>query len=429
MTVKADFPIWSMLPFIAMLLSMAILPMAAPGWWNRNRNKTIVSIVVSIPVLVLVCISHPRLLGHAMQDYVSFIVLLGSLYIISGSIHIRGAWAGTPLVNTIYLAVGALLANLIGTTGASMLLIRPFMRANQKRQRRSHLIIFFIFIVSNIAGLLTPLGDPPLFLGFLRGVPFHWTLRLFPQWAFAVGSLLIIFNLFDQFIFNREDVETPGALTEEVMPRRKVHIEGGRNLLFLVGVMVAAPLSSYFGWPKGIQEGIMILMALLCWFSTARTIHKANHFHFDPILEVAALFLGIFITMIPALEILSQRSAAWNLTHPWQFFWMTGILSSFLDNAPTYLTFAAMASGALGGSVSNLGMMVQSGLGANLLSAISCGAVFMGANTYIGNGPNLMVRSIAEHSGIRMPSFAGYMVYSISILMPLFVLVTLIFYR
>jgi Na+/H+ antiporter NhaD/arsenite permease-like protein len=303
------------------------------------------------------------------------------------------------------------------------------MRANLKRQRRSHLIVFFIFIVSNIAGLLTPLGDPPLFLGFLRGVPFHWTLRLFPQWAFTVGALLIIFNLIDQYIFNKEDVETPGALTEEVMPHRKVHIEGGRNLLYLVGVMMAAPLSSYFGWPKGIQEGIMILMALLCWFSTPRSIHKANHFHFDPILEVAALFLGIFITMIPALEILSRQSAAWNLTHSWQYFWLTGILSSLLDNAPTYLTFAAMASGALGGSVNNLGALIHSGLGESMLRAISCGAVFMGANTYIGNGPNLMVRSIAEHSGIRMPSFAGYMVYSMSILIPLFVIVTLIFFR
>jgi Na+/H+ antiporter NhaD/arsenite permease-like protein len=425
---EATFPLWSIIPFIAVLLSMAILPMIAPDWWASNRNKTFVSILLSLPVLVLVGRSRLDLLGHAMQDYASFIVLLGALYIISGSIHIRGAWAGTPLVNTMYLAVGAVFANLIGTTGASMLLIRPYMRANHKRQKRSHLIVFFIFLVSNIAGLLTPLGDPPLFLGFLRGVPFHWTLRLFPQWAFTVVILLVLFNIIDQYIFNKEDIETPGALTEEVMPQRKMHIEGGRNLFCLIGVMMAAPLSSYFGWHKGMQEAIMIAMAVLCWFSTARSIHKANHFHFDPIVEVAALFLGIFITMVPALEILSGRAAAWDLRQPWQFFWMTGLLSSVLDNAPTYLTFAAMASGTLGGSIDNLATLVQSGLGAKLLSAISCGAVFMGANTYIGNGPNLMVRSIAEHAGIRMPSFAGYMIYSGSILIPLFLIVSWVFF-
>ena len=397
------FPLWSISPFICILAAMAVLPLVIPDWWNSNRNKTIFSVVASLPVIFLVLKNNPLMLGHALQDYASFIILLGALFIISGSIHITGAWSGTPLVNTSYLAVGAVLANLIGTTGASMLLLRPFIRANHKRKRKSHLVIFFIFMVSNIGGLLTPLGDPPLFLGFLRGVPFFWTLRLFPVWAFAVGALLIIFNIFDQRIFNKEEIETPGALLEEVQHHRKVHIEGARNLLFLLGVMMAAPLSGYFGWPRGIQELIMIAMAALCWFSTPRTIHKANQFHFDPILEVAALFLGIFITMVPALETLSRQSAQWNLTHPWQYFWMAGALSSFLDNAPTYLTFGALASGLVGGSVSNLGVLLHSELGASLLRAISCGAVFMGANTYIGNGPNLMVKSIAEHSGIKMP--------------------------
>jgi Na+/H+ antiporter NhaD/arsenite permease-like protein len=427
----AFFPGWSIVPFILMLLSMAILPMAVPDWWDSNRNKLVVSAIASIPVLVLVfgfdC--QPQLLEHAMIDYVSFIILLGALFVISGGIHIRGAWAGTPLVNTLFLAVGAVLANLIGTTGASMLLIRPYMRANHKRQRRAHQIIFFIFVVSNTGGLLTPLGDPPLFLGFLRGVPFHWTLRLFPQWVFAVGALLIVFNLFDQYVFNKEDVETPGALTEEVQSHRRIHIDGGMNFIYLLGVMAAAPLSSYFGWPKGIQETIMMAMALLSWFKTPREIHKANHFHFHPIMEVAALFLGIFVTMIPALEILARKASEWNLHQSWQFFWMSGGLSSFLDNAPTYLTFAALASGTVGGSVENLGSLVHSGLGARLLAAISCGSVFMGANTYIGNGPNLMVRSIAEHAGIKMPSFFGYMLYSVSILVPLFIVITLIFFR
>jgi Na+/H+ antiporter NhaD/arsenite permease-like protein len=427
----AYFPSWSITPFIVMLLSMAILPMVVPNWWNSNRNKLIVSVVASIPVLILVFGFHcqPQLLEHSMTDYVSFIILLGALFVISGGIHIRGTWAGTPLVNTAFLGVGAILANLIGTTGASMLLIRPFMRANHKRQRRAHQIVFFIFVVSNTAGLLTPLGDPPLFLGFLRGVPFQWTLKLFPQWAVAVSAILIMFNLFDQYVFNKEDVETPGALTEEVQSHRRIHIDGGMNFLCLLGVMASAPLSGYFGWPKGIQESIMLVMALLSWFRTPRTIHKANHFNFDPIVEVAALFLGIFVTMIPALEILARKAPEWNLQQAWQFFWMAGGLSSFLDNAPTYLTFAALASGTVGGSVENLGTLLHSGLGVRLLQAVSCGAVFMGANTYIGNGPNLMVRSIAESAGIKMPSFFGYMIYSISILIPLFIVITFIFFR
>jgi Na+/H+ antiporter NhaD/arsenite permease-like protein len=427
----ANFPGWSITPFIVMLLSMAVLPMIVPDWWNSNRNKFIVSVIASIPVLILVFGFHcrPEMLVHSMKDYVSFIILLGALFVISGGIHIRGTWAGTPLVNTAFLAVGAVLANLIGTTGASMLLIRPFMRANHKRQKRTHQIIFFIFVVSNTAGLLTPLGDPPLFLGFLRGVPFQWTFKLFPQWAVVVGAILIVFNLLDQYIFNKEDVETPGALTEEVQSHRRFHIDGGMNFLYLLGVMAAAPLSSYFGWPKGIQEAIMLAMALLSWFRTPRLIHQANHFHFDPIVEVAALFLGIFVTMIPALEILARKAPEWNLQQAWQFFWMAGGLSSFLDNAPTYLTFAALASGTVGGNVENLGTLLHSGLGERLLEAVSCGAVFMGANTYIGNGPNLMVRSIAEHAGIRMPSFFGYMIYSISVLIPLFLVITLIFFR
>jgi Na+/H+ antiporter NhaD/arsenite permease-like protein len=422
------FPYWSVLPFVLMLLSMAILPIATPDFWKSNLNKTLLSLAVSSPVLFLALNHQPQLLKHSMMDYVSFIILLGALFVISGGIYIQGTFSGTPFMNTVFLAIGALLANLIGTTGASMLLIRPYMHANQKRQRRSHLIIFFIFLVSNISGLLTPLGDPPLFLGFLRGVPFQWTLRLFPQWLVAVGGLLIIFNFVDQYVFNKEDVETPGALTEEVQSRRKLIVKGKRNFLCLLGVMMAAFLSGWFVWPRGIQESIMIAMALISWFGTPRAVHKANHFHFDPIAEVAALFLGIFISMVPALEILNRQAAVWKIDQPWQYFWMTGTLSSFLDNAPTYLTFAALASGSMGGSFGDLGALIHSGAGAKLLCAISCGAVFMGANTYIGNGPNLMVRSIAEHSGIKMPSFAGYMAYSGTILMPLFIVISLIFF-
>ena len=400
-----------------------------PAWWDHNRNKLTLSIVVSVPVLIVVLRCNAELLLHALLDYFSFLVLLGSLFIISGGIYIRGAFAGTPLVNTAFLAIGALLANLIGTTGASMLMIRPYMRANHVRQHRAHLVIFFIFVVSNTAGLLTPLGDPPLFLGFLRGVPFQWTLSLLPQWAFVVGVLLIVFNIFDQYVFNKEDVETPGALVEDVQPKRRIHIEGSINFVYLLGVMAAAALSGYFGWPRGAQESLMILMAVLSWFTTPRKVHDANHFHIHPIVEVAALFLGIFITMIPALEILHARAIALNLREPWHYFWMSGLLSGVLDNAPTYLTFTAMATGITGGQAENLRSLLDSGLGVRLLTAVSCGSVFMGAITYIGNGPNFMVKSIAERSGVKMPSFGGYMVYSGAILIPLFVLVTVVFFR
>ena len=423
------FPLWSLAPFLLMLVSIAVLPMAASQWWESNRNKTILSVGMSLPVLMVVLPRSPQLLWHSLLDYISFLTLLGSLFVISGGIYVKGEFAGTPLVNAIFLGIGALFANVIGTTGASMLLIRPFLRANHLRRHRAHLIVFFIFIVSNTAGLLTPLGDPPLFLGFLRGVPFEFTLRLLPQWGLVVGSLLILFNIYDQFVFTREEIETHRALAEIVQARYPLQIQGKRNFLYLIGVMVAAILNGHFGWPRGIQEAMMITMARLSWYTTPRSIHRENHFHFSPIVEVAALFIGIFVTMVPALEILNARAAAFDLKAPWHFFWMSGALSSVLDNAPTYLTFTAMASGLVGTSVENLGSMLRSGLGQTLLAAVSCGSVFMGANTYIGNGPNFMVKSIAEGQGIKMPSFGGYMVYSSLILIPLFVIVTFVFFR
>ena len=423
-----EFPLWSIGPFVLMLLSIAVIPLMVPHWWDKNTNKLLLSLAVSIPVLTVVVPAAPHLLMDSMKDYISFIVLLGALFVISGGIYIKGEMAGTPLVNTVFLAIGAVLANLIGTTGASMLLIRPYLRANHARRHQAHLVIFFIFIVSNVGGALTPLGDPPLFLGFLRGVPFQWTLTLFPIWASAVAALLVAFNFYDQYVFLQDDLAVHGALAEKVQPRRRVHIEGGLNFLFLGGVMAAAVLSGYFAWPRGIQEGIMILMAVLSWYTTPKSIHHANHFHFAAIAEVAALFLGIFVTMIPALEILNAHAGAMNLRTPWHYFWLSGGLSSFLDNAPTYLTFTAMASGIVGSSAENLSGLLQSELGRLLLRAVSCGSVFMGANSYIGNGPNFMVKSIAEHHKVKMPSFGGYLVYSSTILIPLFILLTFIFF-
>lgn len=423
------FPLWSIAPFLLMLASIAVAPLMFPAWWDKNTNKLVVSVGMSIPVLALLLPAGVHLLTESLVDYSSFIILLGALFVIAGGIYIKGEFAGTPLGNTAFLAVGALLSNVIGTTGASMLLIRPFLRANHTRQRKKHLAVFFIFVVSNIGGLLTPLGDPPLFLGFLRGIPFQWTLNLLPIWGTALGAVLLVFNLYDQYIFVREDVETPGALAQEVQPRRRLHVEGKRNFFCFLGVMLAAIFSGYFGWPRGIQETIMLAMALLSWLMTPRRVHESNHFHFHPITEVAAVFIGIFVTMIPALEILRTRSTEFGIHAPWQFFWLTGGLSGFLDNAPAYLTFTSMAVGLVGGNSESLGTLLQSDLGVSLLRAVSAGAVLMGANTYIGNGPNFMVKSIAEHHRIEMPSFGGYMLYSMAVLIPIFVVVTLIFFR
>jgi Na+/H+ antiporter NhaD/arsenite permease-like protein len=424
-----DFPLWSVGPFVLMLLAIAIVPAIVPQWWSRNSNKLLVSIGFSIPVLIVIVPQAPLLLLNSLKDYFSFMVLLGALFVISGGILIKGEMAGTPLVNTVFLAAGAILSNVFGTTGASMLLIRPFLRANQARQHQSHLVVFFIFIVSNVGGLLTPLGDPPLFLGFLRGIPFQWTLSLFPVWAAAVGALLVTFNFFDQYMFLKDDLAVHGALAERVQPRKRIQIEGGWNFLFLAGVMVTAILSGVLEWPRGIQEGTMILMAALSWFTTSKAIHRANRFHFAPLGEVAALFLGVFITMVPTLEILNTHAAELNLRTPWHYFWMSGGLSAFLDSAPAYLTFAAMASGLVGGTPENLNVLLNSDLGWMLLRAVSCGTVFMGAISYIGNGPNFMVKSIAEHDRVKMPSFTGYLAYSGIFLVPLFIILTLIFFR
>jgi Na+/H+ antiporter NhaD/arsenite permease-like protein len=422
------FPSWSLIPFVLMLVSIAVLPAVAHGWWESHRNKTILSIVVSLPVLGVVLPCEPRLLWHSLLDYGSFLVLLTSVFVIAGGIYVKGEYAGTPPVNTLFLAIGAILANVIGTPGASMLLIRPFLRANHLRRHRAHLIVFFIFIVCNIAGLLTPVG-PPLFLGFLRGIPFHWTLRLFPQWALVVGGLLIVFNIYDGVVFAREEVETHRALAEIVQARHPLGIEGGINCLYLLCLVGAIVCSGYFGWPRGVLEAVMIAAAILSWFTTPRAIHRANHFHFSPVVEIASLFLGIFVTMVPALEILNARASTISLQTPWQFFWVSGLLSAVLDNAPTYLTFTAMASGLAGGGTQDMSSLLKSESGQNLLAAISCGSVFMGAMTYIGNAPNFMVKSIAERHDVETPSFSKYVVCSALILTPLFVLLTFVFFR
>ncbi|HXG60523.1 MAG TPA: sodium:proton antiporter [Planctomycetota bacterium] len=437
-------PTWTVFPFAAFLLVIAITPLFFGHFWEKNRNKLLLAVLASLPVLgyLLFRAEHGgEWLHHSLREYVAFIALLASLFIISGGVYLRGSLAGTPAVNTSLLGVGAILASFIGTTGASMLLIRPLLRANEKRARRVHLVIFFIFIVSNGAGMLTPLGDPPLFLGFLRGVPFFWTLQLLLPWLLVNGILLALFYVLDSVLRSKEGI--PNSSAGEI--REPLRVEGGLNFLWLLGVIGVIYVMGKYGHAisphhdvqAAVQVGGMLAMAALSLALTPRPVREANRFGWHPIIEVAALFIGIFITMVPALKFLEAKGASGEiqLTRPWQFFWMTGALSSFLDNAPTYLTFATLATGVVNKltgaalSAENLGALAAHPLGASFLKAVSCGAVFMGANTYIGNGPNFMVKAIAEENGVRMPSFFGYMLWSCGILLPLFGLVTLLFFR
>ncbi len=424
------FPLWSVVPFAAMLLCIAVLPLVAGRLWELNRNKLILSVLLGAPVAIWTTTLDAFAVAHAAKEYVAFILLLGALFVISGGIVIRGTLAGTPGLNTAVLGIGALLASLVGTTGASMLLVRPLLRANSIRRLKAHVFVFFIFVAANGGGLLTPMGDPPLFLGFLRGVPFGWTLRLWREWLFANGILLLLFYVIDSTIFRREDLERTGEDLDRVAVEHEVpiHVAGKQNLLYLGGVLAVLIASGTLGLSPLVQDAGLLAMAALSWKTTPAELREENGFTWSPILEVAALFAGIFATMIPALAILNARGAALGLKHPWQYFWASGALSSFLDNAPTYLTFASAASGAVGTNAENLAELLLSERGAALLAAVSLGSVLMGANTYIGNGPNFMVKAIAEEAGVKMPGFFGYMAWSGAILLPLFLAMTWVFF-
>jgi Na+/H+ antiporter NhaD/arsenite permease-like protein len=469
-------PFWTIIPFALMLLAIAIVPLWKPHWWESNLHKGYVSVLLGGIMLAYLLTSAPKGANHrlivTLLDYVAFIALLGSLFIISGGIYIKGSLAGTPRVNALILLLGTVLASLMGTTGAAMLLIRPILRANAWRKSQAHVVVFFTFLVANIGGSLTPLGDPPLYLGFLKGVPFQWTLQLWPQMLVASGAVLLIFYVFDTIKY-RGELQAGQRPSEAKEP---LGIEGGINFLWLLLIVAAifvsgllakssfvhawekqSPILAEFALKVG-QAAAMLGVAVISLATTQKSTRQANDFNYTPIVEVAVLFIGIFITMIPALWILDElgRTGKLGLDKTWQFFWATGILSSFLDNAPTYLTFSSAASGlhnlfipAGGGNPvatdpGNLTLLLAStgqlaaveggrsamniAPGVLFLKAISCGAVFMGANTYIGNGPNFMVKTIAEQGGVRMPSFFGYMAYSSLILVPVFVLITFIFF-
>jgi Na+/H+ antiporter NhaD/arsenite permease-like protein len=401
--------VW-VIPFALLLLSIAIMPLMAAHFWHRRYP--LVCLILALPVVAYFTYVDPHRLSETALDYVSFIILLGSLFVVSSGVVVEGGITASPLGNTMYLATGAVIANVIGTTGASMLLIRPLIRANKHRHRISHVFIFFIFLVSNVGGSLTPLGDPPLFLGYLEGVPFTWTFGLWREWVTAVSIVLAVFYVFDRIMARGE---TLADESYEVRTAGALRLEGKRNLLYLAGIVVCVFID------RPLRELGMLAMALLSYQTTPESVHDRNEFTLGPIKEVAILFAGIFATMIPALVVLEQNGSRLGVDQPWEFFWATGLLSSFLDNAPTYLTFLSAARGlGLPGDVV--------GVPSHILAAISCGAVFMGANSYIGNGPNFMVKAIVEESGIQMPSFFGYMAYSVSILVPTFVIVTLLFF-
>ncbi len=407
-------PLYAALPFVAMLLAIGTLPLLAPRWWEPNRNKLLVSCGFGVPVVALYLWRQPLALVRMGEEYVSFIVLLAGLYVISGGILLRGDLEATPLTNTAFLAGGSLLASFIGTTGAAMLLIRPLLQTNRERSRTKHTVIFFIFLVCNIGGLLTPLGDPPLFLGHLQGVPFTWTFSLWPPWLLAVTVLLLVYFIWDSVEHAREPL---AALRRDRAQIEPLRVLGAVNGVWLAGVALAVALLRA-PW----REAVIVGLGALSLWRTPSRIRRANGFTTYPMVEVAALFFGIFLTMIPPLELLRTRAPGFGIREPWQFFWTTGILSSVLDNAPTYLTLLALGRGlGLGDEVA--------GVPHGILRGISLGAVFMGANTYIGNAPNFMVKSIAERAGVKMPSFSGYLAYSALVLLPLFGGITLLFFR
>ena len=433
--------VWMVIPFVGLLLSIAILPMVAGHWWHHNKNQLLVAVGWALPILGWLLykaadevVGHDALvsLEHAVAEYVSFIALLGSLYIISGCILLKGDLEGKPIINTAFLGIGALISNLIGTTGASMLLIRPMLRTNSEREFVRHIPLFFIFLVSNIGGALTPIGDPPLFLGYLRGVDFFWTLEnLWHIWLFPIVVLLVMFFAIDTYFYRKEKADHK---SEDTAHHEPLAFEGKFNFALLGGVIVAvlflSPVAGEPGWRDYyVREIAMLLLAVASWKLTPDSIKTGNAFTFGPILEVAALFCGIFITMIPATILLQAHGASLGVNEPWQYFWATGILSSFLDNAPTYVTFAAMACGTVEActSAEQLGTLAADPAGFHMLVAISIGAVFMGANSYIGNGPNFMVKAICEENGYDMPSFFGYVGWSFLLLGPVFIAVTFIY--
>ena len=449
----------TVLPFAFLLGAIAVFPLMpqVSHWWESNLNRFYVAAGLGGLTLLYYLVAHEHaverhFLGHALispgdmislglawtvvqnaifNEYIPFIVLLFSLYTICGGIRIEGDLRAHPLTNTTFIGIGGLLASFIGTTGAAMLLIRPLLQTNHERKHVRHTVIFFIFVVCNCGGLLLPIGDPPLFLGYLQGVDFLWTMSLWPSWLFVNGMLLLIYFIWDRFYhYPSESLRDVLRDERQATPLR---IRGlGVNGLLLAGVGLSVmlldpgkvlPGTQWHPWLY-LREVSQLSLVLLSLVLSSQAVREANQFNFHAILEVAALFFGIFLCMQPALQILDVQGGSLGIDTSLEFFWATGILSSVLDNAPTYLVFFKTAQALPSGDVP-----LMAGVAVNLLTAISLGAVFMGAMTYIGNGPNFMVKAIAEKSGVQMPGFFGYMVYSCLILLPLMVLASMLFVR
>lgn len=439
------------IPFAGILLCIALFPLVMPTWWEEHQAPVVLawSLAFIVPFVMGFGAHHTAevVLECIINDYLTFIVLLFGLFCVAGNITLEGDLAGSPRINVGLLLFGTLLSSWVGTTGASMLMVRPIIKMNSWRKRKRHIMIFFIFLISNIGGCLTPIGDPPLLMGFMRGVPFFWSLRLLPILAFNAAVLLFVFYHLDMRAYRKDIAD--GRKPDISKPGTEIRIAGLHNLIFLAAIVVAVLLSGTLPslplfrnadgtvrgipilgevtltWPAVIEIAIILASAWLSFRTTSAKVRTENHFTWGAIKEVAILFIGIFITMQPALMILKANGASLGLDSPYQMFWATGALSSFLDNTPTYLVFLTTA-GSLGfteGIATALGTVP-----AKMLVAISCGAVFMGANTYIGNAPNFMVKSISDENGVRMPSFFGYILWSLGFLIPVFILDTLIFF-
>lgn len=448
---ESGVPLWLSIPFAGLLLCIAVMPLVKGEWWEAHQPLVVVLwiLVMVIPFALLYGVGSAAetVLECTVNDYLTFIVLLFGLFCVSGNITMEGDFAGSPRINVGLLALGTLLASCIGTTGASMLMVRPVIKMNSWRRRKSHIMIFFIFMVSNMGGCLTPIGDPPLLMGFMRGVPFFWSLHLFPVLIFNMVILLFVFYHLDKRNYRRDIAE--GRKPDISKPGTEFRIAGLHNIIFLIMIVAAVILSGVlpgmpafqdaagnargihiFGevslsFPSLIEIVLILLAAFLSFKTTDKEVRVKNHFTWGAIKEVAVLFIGIFITMQPALMLLKAVGPNLGITEPYQMFWATGALSSFLDNTPTYLVFLTTAGtlGFTGGIATTLGT-----LPAKMLSAISCGAVFMGANTYIGNAPNFMVKSISDENGVNMPSFFGYMLWSVAVLIPVFIIDMFVFF-
>ncbi len=424
-------PLWASIPFAIMLLFIAIGPLFFHHWWEENKNKLIVSLVLGIPTAIYLIASGLThdLMHQMIFDYIPFIVLLGSLFVITGGIQLKGDIEAKPSINTLFLAIGALLASFMGTTGAAMLLIRPVIKTNSERKYKVHTILFFIAIVANAGGMLTPLGDPPLFLLYLRGAPFEWFFHLTKEWAFVNGMLLVIYYLFDTYYHKKEPVAN---VIKDRAQIEKLSLSGTYNFIFLIGIVASVAFlnQNYLEIIKTnqnfafIREAVMIAFAGMSLYFTPKLLRTDNKFTWTPIIEVAFLFLGIFATMVPALLWLRGNASTLGIDSVAMFYYATGSLSAFLDNAPTALAFHNLAAGMVEPGATGL----VAGIAEEYLAAISLGAVFFGAMTYIGNGPNFMVKAIAEENNISMPSFFGYIFkFSLIILLPIYILTQLLF--